>query len=537
MKVNLKQEKGITLIALVITIVVLLILAGVTIAMLTGENGILGKATTAKNKNDEAIVEEKIKLSVMYARMNTNGDTDINLGELKKELNKNFNNDVDIQGEENTLPWRVTNNGYMFEITENGEVKKVNGIALDKNLIEVLQGSESQTLNVIYVTEERGNIVWESSNANVVTVTNGKLTFKAPGTATITVKMENTEYSATCEINVFLSAKNANISIPTNIEMKEGETKKFEITYNNSEENIEKIKYEYNPEGILEINKNNEMSTVTNLSQNQTVTVTVKGVLSGESIGQCIVNVVVDSTPPVFEKIALVENTEKEDGFTLEIEAKDEDTGVERFEIYNSEDDSLISTTTNVKIEDGTYKATINITGLKLGKKYNVYAKAVDKKGNISEKSEVISAETVNPNLLEYPILTSNGIMNCKNETGYYYDKDSECKAADALKLQAYDKDDRTYFKETSLDTFDQRLNINSDMLGRNIKILTGHDYQNYVYMNVIFVNNNGDEVADPNNTDKVYDSELNIQIPIDCKQIIFRFQKNAWINEIYITD
>ena len=127
--------------------------------------------------------------------------------------------------------------------------------------------------------------------------------------------------------------------------------------------------------------------------------------------------------------------------------------------------------------------------------------------------------------------------MNCKNETGYYYDKDSECKAADALKLQAYDKDDRTYFKETSLDTFDQRLNINSDMLGRNIKILTGHVYYNYVYMNVIFVNNNGDEVADPNNTDKVYDSELNIQIPIDCKQIIFRFQNNAWINEIYITD
>ena len=61
MKVNLKQEKGITLIALVITIVVLLILAGVTIAMLTGENGILGKATTAKSKNDEASVEEKNK--------------------------------------------------------------------------------------------------------------------------------------------------------------------------------------------------------------------------------------------------------------------------------------------------------------------------------------------------------------------------------------------------------------------------------------------------------------------------------------------
>lgn len=39
-----KRQKGITLIALVITIIILLILAGVTIAMLTGENGILRKS-------------------------------------------------------------------------------------------------------------------------------------------------------------------------------------------------------------------------------------------------------------------------------------------------------------------------------------------------------------------------------------------------------------------------------------------------------------------------------------------------------------
>lgn len=44
----LRQEKGITLIALVITIIVLLILAGVTIAMLTGENGILTRASDSK---------------------------------------------------------------------------------------------------------------------------------------------------------------------------------------------------------------------------------------------------------------------------------------------------------------------------------------------------------------------------------------------------------------------------------------------------------------------------------------------------------
>ena len=39
-----KQENGITLIALVVTIIVLLILAGISIAMLTGQNGILNRA-------------------------------------------------------------------------------------------------------------------------------------------------------------------------------------------------------------------------------------------------------------------------------------------------------------------------------------------------------------------------------------------------------------------------------------------------------------------------------------------------------------
>ena len=49
-----KGEKGITLIALIVTIIVLLILAGVSIAMLTGENGILTQAQNAKNKTEEA---------------------------------------------------------------------------------------------------------------------------------------------------------------------------------------------------------------------------------------------------------------------------------------------------------------------------------------------------------------------------------------------------------------------------------------------------------------------------------------------------
>ncbi len=57
-----RNEEGITLIALVITIIVLLILAGVSIAMLTGENGILSQAQRAKTETENAAANEAARL-------------------------------------------------------------------------------------------------------------------------------------------------------------------------------------------------------------------------------------------------------------------------------------------------------------------------------------------------------------------------------------------------------------------------------------------------------------------------------------------
>ena len=59
---NGQKEKGITLIALAVTIIVMLILAGVTMAALTSENGIISQATTTKERNKVAKVEEVAKL-------------------------------------------------------------------------------------------------------------------------------------------------------------------------------------------------------------------------------------------------------------------------------------------------------------------------------------------------------------------------------------------------------------------------------------------------------------------------------------------
>lgn len=63
LKKTLKRNKGITLIALVVTIIVLLILAGVSISMLTGQNGVLTKAQEAKEKTTAAQQEEQSMLN------------------------------------------------------------------------------------------------------------------------------------------------------------------------------------------------------------------------------------------------------------------------------------------------------------------------------------------------------------------------------------------------------------------------------------------------------------------------------------------
>ena len=80
-----KEEKGITLIALVITIIVLLILAAVSIATLTGENGILIRANEAKTETEEAKGDELRRLTALEAATNLEDTiyTDNSTGEEK----------------------------------------------------------------------------------------------------------------------------------------------------------------------------------------------------------------------------------------------------------------------------------------------------------------------------------------------------------------------------------------------------------------------------------------------------------------------
>ncbi len=70
---NQKMSKGITLIALVVTIIVLLILAGISVQMLTGDNGIIGRAADAKEKTEDAQREEEMQLEELAELVKNNG--------------------------------------------------------------------------------------------------------------------------------------------------------------------------------------------------------------------------------------------------------------------------------------------------------------------------------------------------------------------------------------------------------------------------------------------------------------------------------
>lgn len=82
------SNKGITLIALVITIIVLLILAGVTIATLTGENGILTQASKAKTETTIGEEKEAIALAYNGAMLETNGES-VTAEGLNNQFSKN----------------------------------------------------------------------------------------------------------------------------------------------------------------------------------------------------------------------------------------------------------------------------------------------------------------------------------------------------------------------------------------------------------------------------------------------------------------
>lgn len=111
---KIEKNKGITLIALIVTIIVLLILAGVTISTLTGESGIMIKASNAKKETAKANAEERVRIEVLGS---CDESGNVNIEKLNENLRKieNLKYEGENLSEDNVieeLPATVSVDGY-----------------------------------------------------------------------------------------------------------------------------------------------------------------------------------------------------------------------------------------------------------------------------------------------------------------------------------------------------------------------------------------------------------------------------------------
>ena len=154
----MKTNKGITLIALVVTIVVLLILAGVSISMLTGENGIITQAQKSKIQTEIGKEKEYITLSVSAVKGDkiSKGDTsEITSSELQIEMNK-YTDEATVTGR-GTLT--VTyESGRSYEVEQDGSITQKEELTPEEanKIVDMLDGNIGVTAggDVVYIETE-----------------------------------------------------------------------------------------------------------------------------------------------------------------------------------------------------------------------------------------------------------------------------------------------------------------------------------------------------------------------------------------------
>ena len=136
----MKKNNGITLIALVVTIVVLLILASISIGMLTGDNGIINQAKQGKEETEISEEKEIINISVTQA-MDADVMGNIEKDKLQEKLNSNTSDGVTevINGGDTLVVKFVEKNRY-YEIDKDGNIEGPKELTKDDNAGDLSKG-------------------------------------------------------------------------------------------------------------------------------------------------------------------------------------------------------------------------------------------------------------------------------------------------------------------------------------------------------------------------------------------------------------
>ena len=268
---NKSQNNGITLVALVVTIIILLILSGIAIASLTGENGLFKRAQQAKQQTIEGQLREEIVMAIQEIQTEElSKGNNVTLETLANGQLEDILKDITVELVEDEINGEYKNYEYTIDsnlnVTINGEVSgaKISGTA------------EVQTTGYVF----EGNTVDVKVTANV---TEGKITgISTPEGATLktdtsaTEKVYTVNKSGTYVFTVTTdSGKTKNIKAKVNNILSIPQIKIDNVTWNSFRINVENdypegaiTEYRYSVGGTVKHQGTTDKSyTITGLSE------------------------------------------------------------------------------------------------------------------------------------------------------------------------------------------------------------------------------------------------------------------------------
>jgi len=378
----MRRNKGITLITLVVTIIVLIILAAVSITALLGENGLIQKAIYAKEQQEISKYKERMYMAIQEKELEklstVKGFVTIEEG-IEKIVEKGIvpegNTNIAENGQEANI---TTKEEYLFKVTyeENNKIK-----------IEYMGNSDNVT-PTLEITKSTDTLTSKVTITVIATDTiNGIASIEQVGGEKKTYSEKITEKTETFEITT-------NGKYTFKVTSKSGTSIEKEIEINNIDEEKPTATYTLNPDAdsygqTVDINivaeDNNGIKSITDPDGNKqnagslTYTATENGeykFIIEDTVGnvtEYTVNITnVDNTPPRSFWIS-VDNITIE-GFTITgATTTDTESGIAKYEYF----------------VDGVDYGSAIITGLELGKTYNVYVRVTDNAGNTRDSNTI----------------------------------------------------------------------------------------------------------------------------------------------------
>ena len=153
----MRKNRGITLIALVITIIILLILAGISISSLIS-NGLLEKATQSKRVQIKAEMKEQLIIAIEELQVEKKGEVtldDITADWVSEKL-KDYEGELLNSNSENEKKIKMKKSGItgIFTISENLNIMEFEGLGFSYDILE--RNGNNIKISITIIDEENG---------------------------------------------------------------------------------------------------------------------------------------------------------------------------------------------------------------------------------------------------------------------------------------------------------------------------------------------------------------------------------------------